>query len=128
MIQKAVLLFRLGISKLAASLKRFPEALFFCVVTTMLSIYMNHLHYSNEHMELLRRITMVLALGVPLSLCVKVFFERRPSLNQGIKTTIYIATLALPIWRLLTLITLCGSPLYILLQHIYGYILLILKT
>lgn len=91
MIKRAVLLFKLGISKLAASLKRFPEALFFCVVTTTFLIYMNHLPYSYEHMLLLQRITMVLALGVPLFLCVKVFFERRPSLNKGI---IYVASLA----------------------------------
>jgi len=94
MKKKVVLLSKTLILKLLSSLKRFPEAILLAAATISILIFMNHLDiYSKKEMEeLLKRISMVLALGVPLFLCIKVFFERVPSLRKSIKTSIYVVT------------------------------------
>lgn len=96
MNKKVGLLFKTLILKLLSSLKRFPEAILMAAATISVLIFLNHLdiHSRKETEELLTRISMVLALGVPLSLSIKVFFERVPSLKKSIKTSIYIAAVA----------------------------------
>jgi len=55
---------------------------------------MNHLDYGNVNAkENLTRIAMVLAMGIPLSLCIKVFFERKANLNKGMKIGVYVGAI-----------------------------------
>lgn len=59
--------------RLGASLKRFPEPIALAFTTVVILIFINH-NQSRE--ETLARIALVLALGIPLTLCIKMFFER----------------------------------------------------
>lgn len=59
-----------AVFKLGVSLRRFPEALFFCFATTAMLIHINHLTYWNQG-DIHYRMAMVLALGIPAFLCVK---------------------------------------------------------
>ncbi|KPU45435.1 hypothetical protein OXPF_06680 [Oxobacter pfennigii] len=60
------------------SLKRFPVPIIFSAATMVMLIYMNETRppYQSELRELLTRITMIFALGIPLSLSIKVYLER----------------------------------------------------
>lgn len=84
------------LAKLFSSLKRFPETLLICAATVTVLIILNHgnLGAGMESSESLRRLAAVLALGIPLSLCIKVFFERAPFLKIPLKILIYIAAAA----------------------------------
>lgn len=94
MIKKIISYFQLLISKLMTSINRFPETILLAISTVITLIYMNHLDYANVNTrEDLTRIAMVLAIGIPLSLCIKVFFERKQSLNKGIKLGIYLSSI-----------------------------------
>lgn len=94
MIKKITSHFQLLISKLATSTKRFPETLLLATAAVVTLIYMNHLDYNPTTREDLTRIAMVLALGIPLTLCVKVFFERKLNLSKGVKAGIYLGAIA----------------------------------
>ncbi|MCM1991715.1 DUF4153 domain-containing protein [Oceanirhabdus seepicola] len=60
------------------SIRRFPETIGISTACVILLIYISELGYgiNNELTETLTRVTMVLALGIPLSLCIKLYFER----------------------------------------------------
>lgn len=74
-MKKKINLFAKSIAvKLAISLRRFPEALLFAAATVITLIALNHANYRGD--EVLERIAMVFALGVPASLIVKVLVER----------------------------------------------------
>lgn len=90
MISKALL------KKVLASLQRFPETLLICAATALVLILLNHGGTGGEIKtgEYLERLAAVLALGIPLSLCIKVFFERASFLKIPLKTVIYIAAAA----------------------------------
>ena len=91
MIKKIVFQSRLLGKKFVASIKRFPETLLLATAAVITLIYMNHLDYSNTGVrENLTRIAMVLALGIPLTLCVKVFFERKEKINMKVIFGSYI--------------------------------------
>lgn len=92
---KAAALGKNLVNKLISSLKRFPEAIALATCATLLLIVMNHLgSYRNDYIETLRRVSMVLALGIPLSLCVKVFWERRPGTAKNIRIAVYALSIA----------------------------------
>ncbi len=93
MIKKTALPVGTLFIKLLRSLKRFPEAVLFAAATVSILIYINHygVYPGTEITERLGRIAMTLALGIPLSLSVKVFFERVSDLKKGIKLLIYAA-------------------------------------
>ncbi|MBU5677333.1 DUF4153 domain-containing protein [Alkaliphilus sp. MSJ-5] len=94
MIEKMISYFQLLTSKLVTSINRFPETILLATSTVITLIYMNHLDYGNVNArEDLTRIAMVLAIGIPLCLCIKVFFERKQSLNKGIKLGIYLSAI-----------------------------------
>lgn len=99
MIKKIIRLFKKLTAKLASSTRRFPEAILFAAATVAVLICLNHLDagYSKEKKELLTRIAMVLALGIPLFLSVKVLYERLPDLKKGVKIAIYVGALAGPV-------------------------------
>ena len=79
--------------KLFTSLKRFPQALFLTTVVVIIQILLHHLGRSaaNDALrEILVRISMVLALGVPLSLSLKLFCERLTALGNRQKILLYL--------------------------------------
>lgn len=70
--------------KLLASLRRFPEALLLAAAVTVILILMNHDVLPEETWT---RVAMVLALGIPVSLCLRMYFERSgnpPLFLQGL--------------------------------------------
>ena len=78
MMTKITRLIKSFIIKLTTSTKRFPEPLLFAVAAVVTAILINHSNfsYSDPLREPLNRITMVLALGVPLFLSIRVIIER----------------------------------------------------
>ncbi len=60
------------------SFKRFPLTIGVSTTCVILLIYMSEItpEASNDFIETLGRVTMVIALGIPLSLSIKLFFER----------------------------------------------------
>ncbi|NLT94466.1 MAG: DUF4153 domain-containing protein [Clostridia bacterium] len=60
--------------RLMASLKRFPEPIALAFAIVVILIFINHNH---PREDTLARVALVLALGIPLTLCVKMFFERK---------------------------------------------------
>lgn len=63
------------------SIKRFPLTICISMVCVILLIYISEIRpeTSNDFIETLGRVTMIFALGVPLSLCIKLYFERSES-------------------------------------------------
>lgn len=78
------------LSGLYASIRRFPATLVFSTATAIMLIILRELEPTagQETLEILRRIAMVLALGIPLSLCITHVFER----NEDIKPTAKVLT------------------------------------
>lgn len=64
---------------LSVSLKRFPLTILFSTAVAVMLIIITELQPSIDTnlTETLYRITMILALGIPLSLCLKLFWERK---------------------------------------------------
>jgi hypothetical protein len=60
------------------SIERFPQTIAISTVCVILLIYISEITpgISGDFIETLVRATMVIALGIPLSLCIKLFFER----------------------------------------------------
>lgn len=84
------------LAKLFSSLQRFPETLLFCAATVTVLIFLVHGKPGTgvEFEESLGRLAAVLALGIPLSLSIKVFFERAKFLKIPLKILIYAAAAA----------------------------------
>jgi len=84
------------LAKLYSSLRRFPETLLMCAATVTVLIILVHSDSGRyaQAGELLTRLAAVLALGVPLSLCIKVFLERARFLKIPLKILIYAAAAA----------------------------------
>ncbi len=59
--------------RLALSLKRFPEALALALAIVVILIFINHNHPQEDTLS---KVAMVLALGIPLSLCIRMLEER----------------------------------------------------
>lgn len=66
------------------SLKRFPVTILLSTSVVVTLIVMSEMRssLSTKAMENFARVAMVLALGIPLSLCIKVFFERKENENS----------------------------------------------
>jgi len=76
--------------KLKVSLKRFPEAIALAALTTVVLITLHHVDYANIHLkDVLGRTAMVLALGIPLTLCFRMLFEKIEVKNKNIKLLAY---------------------------------------
>ena len=83
-------IFKTTVQKLAVSLKRFPEAIVLAAAATLIMITMNHLEIMSGHLdETLRRVAMVLALGIPLALCLKIFLEGASKIKKTMKLLLY---------------------------------------
>ena len=64
---------------LYSSLKRFPMTIIFSTAVAVMLIVISELQPINDanFRDILNRITMIFALGIPISLCIKLFFEGR---------------------------------------------------
>ncbi|WP_083238718.1 DUF4153 domain-containing protein [Caloranaerobacter ferrireducens] len=90
MIAKTILFCKTKIKKLLSSLRRFPEVILLATTIVFIIIFMNHSNFLKETTEeLLRRICLILALGISLFLSVRVFFERKPFLKKSTKVLAY---------------------------------------
>lgn len=90
MILKIRKLFTDMLQKLVGSIKRFPEAVILAASTTAILIALNHTNFVDSELnEMLGRIAMVLALGIPLSLCLRVLFEKLPTIKNNTKLLTY---------------------------------------
>lgn len=87
---KIALLFKNLVQKLRVSLRRFPEAIVLAVFATVVLIALNHVDFANIHLkEVLGRTAMALALGIPLTLCFRMLFEKTEVKNKIIKVSVY---------------------------------------
>ncbi len=87
MLTKITKLTKVFLNKLVASTKRFPEALLFAAAAVVTAIIINHMNfsYTDPLREQLHRLTMILALGVPVYLSIRVLLESiRLKRSQGI--------------------------------------------
>lgn len=93
---KIATLLKTLMTKLSSSLKRFPGTIALAVSVVSVLIYVNHMQseLSNETLETLQRIAMILALGIPVSLCIKTLFERMPAQNMLPRVLAYIGAAA----------------------------------
>lgn len=93
---KIATLLKTLMTKLSSSLKRFPGTIALAVSVVSVLIYVNHMHseLSNETLETLQRTAMILALGIPVSLCIKTLFERVPAQNTLPRVLAYIGAAA----------------------------------
>jgi hypothetical protein len=92
MASKAVLILSNLLAKLHSSLRRFPIAISLATCIVMISIGLNH--WDIESRDVLDRVLMSLALGIPLALSFRVWFERIPHLHWIIKLVFYLTALA----------------------------------
>ncbi len=82
--------------RFSVSFKRFPIPMFFAVVTVVLLMILNHTDYNQtELLENLRQMAMATAMGVPLSLIVKVFWERKGNRQLIYEALSYIGVVLL---------------------------------
>lgn len=92
---KLILWCRTLSQKLLASLRRFPVTVLICAITAAELIIFNHTqaYLDAAPRDFLIRLALVSALGIPLSLCIKVLCERTP-FRRAIRVLIYLAALA----------------------------------
>lgn len=70
--------FRSILSGLYSSLKRFPMTILFSASVAFVLIIISETNPSKDNLS---RIAMILALGIPVSLCIKLIFERKEEKN-----------------------------------------------
>lgn len=82
---------------LYASLRRFPVTLGFSASTSIILIMVNELDPTagQTTLDILKRIALILALGIPLSLCIKHIFERNENIKPFIKGIFYLSCASL---------------------------------
>lgn len=74
------------INKLNFSLKRFPLTILFSISVAALLIMISEINPTNDTPN---KVAMTLALGIPLSLCTKLYFERKNETNILKRSIIY---------------------------------------
>lgn len=86
--------------KLAVSLRRFPLALMLAAAATFILITLNHGEFLTQTAkDTLGRLAMAFGLGIPVSLCLKIYFESRPSLSKGTQGLLWgLAALSLGLY------------------------------
>lgn len=82
---------------LYSSIKRFPAPIMLAFFTSVLMIIINHLSgsASEDFILILTRITMTVALGIPISLCLVLLFEKFDNLNKFYLITSYVISAGL---------------------------------
>lgn len=94
---KITQLFKDMLKGIKNSIRRFPETIGISAACVILLIYISELGYgvNNELRETLGKVTMVLALGIPLSLCIKLYFERLKDYKKFLFYVTYVVGAAL---------------------------------
>ncbi|NLO24652.1 MAG: DUF4153 domain-containing protein [Clostridiales bacterium] len=89
-------LFKTLMTKLSSSLKRFPETIILATLTVSVLVYVNHMHgyMTVSQAEALQRVSMALALGIPVALCISTLFERIAPPKALSKALAYTGTVA----------------------------------
>ncbi len=84
-----------SLDKLLRGLHRFPEAILLATLTVMVLIFLNHsgsLDNTTTIRNNLNRLAAVLALGIPLTLGIRLLMERLTKLHLGLKIILYLGT------------------------------------
>jgi hypothetical protein len=81
-----------AVNGLYASLKRFPAAIGFAAAAAILLMILHHNsgRFGSDLQTFFTRMIMVAALGIPVFLCLKLIFERRPETAPVVKTGSYL--------------------------------------
>ena len=81
---------------LYASIKRFPATLCISAATAVMLIIVNELEPTagQANLDILKRIAMILALGIPLSLCITHIFERKEGMRPAARILASLAGVA----------------------------------
>lgn len=79
--------------KLSSGLQRFPATIFCCAATVLMLISIVHLKVYDNRFEQYMRLTMSMALGIPVSLCFKMLLERMSEPKKSLKSLLYVGTL-----------------------------------
>ena len=81
---------------LYASIKRFPATLCISAATAVMLIIVNELEPTagQANLDVLKRIAMILALGIPLSLCITHIFERKEGMRPAARILASLAGVA----------------------------------
>ena len=81
---------------LYASIKRFPATLCISAATAVMLIIVNELEPTagQANLDVLKRIAMILALGIPLSLCITHIFERKEGMRPAARILASLAGIA----------------------------------
>ncbi|MBU3143937.1 DUF4153 domain-containing protein [Clostridium sp. CF012] len=85
-------IFNAIVKGIVSSINRFPQTIGISTACVILLIYISEIapQANGDFIETLGRITMVLALGVPLSLCINLYFE---GLEKCKKVSLYVSYL-----------------------------------
>lgn len=81
------------LKSLYSSLRRFPVSIILAVMTSIVLIILVHLQNNPDKniKETIGRVAMVLALGFPISLCIKMIIDRLGNVRPAVKSIIYLA-------------------------------------
>ncbi len=84
------------IKALYASIRRFPLTIVVSSALVVMLIIMNEQRSSasREFLETLQRVSMIIALGIPLSLCIQLLFEKKRAVKRKHQFLIHIAGIA----------------------------------
>lgn len=94
MLKKIISATRKSLDKLTAGFKRFPEAITLAIFTIIILIILNHLDYRTMSIRNnLNKLAAVLALGIPLSLIIRLLFEKQPKMNIRFKIAFYLGVI-----------------------------------
>lgn len=79
-------------TKFISSSKRFPETILLSAGIVLLLCIENHMagSLSKEQKDLIYRISLIFGLGIPITLSIKVFLERKPMLGKLQKMLLYL--------------------------------------
>lgn len=89
---KIVNLLKRALDSLYLSVRRFPVTISLSTALTLLLIILTHKerYLADNSLEIIKRLTMVIAMGIPISLSIKLVFERNENLNIIYKLSAYI--------------------------------------
>ncbi len=81
------------IKALYESIKRFPLTIAISIILVVMLIITNEQrqYASSELLKILERVSMIIALGIPLSLCIKLIFEKKENIKRIYQLLVYAA-------------------------------------
>ena len=82
--------------KFSGSFKRFPVGMFFAAAMVITMIVLNHTEFDQRALrETLERLAMILALGFPMNLIVRIYWEEKPERRLVHELLCYVVTISL---------------------------------